>query len=365
MKHLFIHSAFVCLTISKSIYAQKKTDSTRFIGEYKIENNQLFKGTTIGGLSGIEKFSDDIYYFISDDFGEYGKPRMYKTKINYTEKGISTLTFLDVNYLTPPKGKRFLASSSEKLTDTNSLYCDAEAIRYDRKNKKFIWTSEGYSNKICAQPFIFYSDTNGVFTTEFHTDSIFSFDCAGKKGLQHNAVFEGLSFVPQTELLVYSTEKSLYQDIPLPTASSFPIRITFAEKYTGKTIAQYAYMLDNVFENSSNGITDILAVSKDTLLVLERAFDILKGGKIQLYRCTINNATNIQSFSQLKQTDYIPLKKELLIDFSAIGLAHIDNMEGMCWGHTINGKQTLLFVSDNNFNFFQITQVLLFEYVTR
>jgi len=366
MKLVFINSVFTFFTMCTSfIYAQKKADSIKFIGAYTIENDQLFKGTIVGGLSGIEKLSDDRYCFISDDFGEHGKPRMYKAKINYTEKGISEVTFLDVEYLTPPSGKRFISSTSEKLIDTNELYCDAEAIRYDRSHNNFIWTSEGYLNKMCAQPFIFYSDTNGVFTSVFKTDPVFSFDCAGKKGLQHNAAVEGLSFVPQTGLLVYCSEKSLYQDIALQKESSFPVRLIFADSYSGKTIAQYVYMLDNVFENNSNGITDILAVSKDTLLVLERAFEKIRGVKIRLYRCIVDNATNVKSFSQLKPMGYVPVKKELVIDFSATGLAHIDNMEGMTWGHDINGNKSLLFISDNNFNSFKITQLLLFEYISR
>ncbi len=44
------------------------------------------------------------------------------------------------------------------------------------------------------------------------------------------------------------------------------------------------------------------------------------------------------------------------------GLNKIDNIEGMCWGKEFpNGKKSIVFVSDDNFNYRQIFQILVFE----
>lgn len=66
-------------------------------------------------------------------------------------------------------------------------------------------------------------------------------------------------------------------------------------------------------------------------LVFIGSIDKLKGNTIKLYCCFTNKATDVKSFSQFKNADYVPVQKQLLIDFSAIGIKHIDNIEGMTW----------------------------------
>ena len=55
------------------------------------------------------------------------------------------------------------------------------------------------------------------------------------------------------------------------------------------------------------------------------------------------------------------MQKRLLLDMSALGI-YIDNIEGVTWGPRMaDGRRTLLFVSDNNFDTAQQTQFLLFS----
>ena len=55
------------------------------------------------------------------------------------------------------------------------------------------------------------------------------------------------------------------------------------------------------------------------------------------------------------------LEKKLLLDMTTLGI-HIDNIEGVCFGPRLaNGKLSLLFISENNFNKHQVTQLLLFQ----
>jgi hypothetical protein len=85
---------------------------------------------------------------------------------------------------------------------------------------------------------------------------------------------------------------------------------------------------------------------------------------IKVFLTDLNKATNILPVNSLKtNTDFIPATKKLLLNMDHLGM-YIDNIEGMTFGPKLpNGHKTLLFVADNNFNFFEKTQFLLFEVI--
>jgi hypothetical protein len=352
------------LLLLNTAFAQGRLPVFSLKGEYLIENDKKYDNTVIGGLSGIDYSSGNTFYIVSDDPGEHGAPRFYKVIIDYSEKqGIKNVNFLTVNYLKAPMGKTFEASANNADT-TKFIYSDAESIRYDDASGRFLWSSEGYNSKgIMFQPFIFNMDTNGVFIHRLRTDSIFKFDSSGKKGVQHNATFEALDVIPGSSNIVYCSEKSVLQDIRSFKDEIKPIRITIANKISGATLSQFAYPIEDVYKNNSNGVVELLAISADTLWVLERAFDIMNGCSIRLYQATAHKTTDVKQLPELKDKQFTFMKKELLLDFSKTGIKHIDNIEGMTWGYSLSGnKKTILFISDNNFNAFQISQLLLFEY---
>ena len=56
-----------------------------------------------------------------------------------------------------------------------------------------------------------------------------------------------------------------------------------------------------------------------------------------------------------------PLRKKLLLDLETLGI-ELDNLEGMTLGPTLaDGSQSLILISDDNFNPEQTTQLLLFN----
>jgi len=56
--------------------------------------------------------------------------------------------------------------------------------------------------------------------------------------------------------------------------------------------------------------------------------------------------------------------KTLVLNFEDTDLEHIDNLEGMTWGPVLaGGNQTLVVVSDNNFDPTSVTQFLAYEVV--
>ncbi len=357
-------SGCLILLLLNNAFAQSNLPVFSLKGEYTIENNKKYDNTVIGGLSGIDYSSGNIFYAVSDDPGEHGAPRFYKVIIDYSEKqGIKNVKFLTVKYLKPPLGKTFEASTNS-ADNSKFSYSDAESIRYDKNTGHFLWSSEGYNSKgRLFQPFIFNADSNGFFISQLKTDSVFEFNSSGKKGVQHNATFEALDIIPHSNNIVYCSEKSVLQDIHTLKDEIKPIRITIANKTSGITVSQFAYPIEDVYKNNSNGVVELLAISADTLWVLERAFDMMSGCSIRLYQATANKTTDVKQLSELKEKQFTFMKKELLLDFSKSGIKYIDNIEGMTWGYPISGnKKTILFISDNNFNAFQITQLLLFQY---
>jgi len=58
-----------------------------------------------------------------------------------------------------------------------------------------------------------------------------------------------------------------------------------------------------------------------------------------------------------------PLRKELLFDLQELGI-YLDNFEGMTIGPRLpDGSNSLLLISDDNFNDEQISQLFLFRLV--
>ena len=60
--------------------------SLKFIDVYELPHNLNYKGTTIGGLSGIDYDKvNDVYYLISDDRSAINAVRFYTAKVYFNE----------------------------------------------------------------------------------------------------------------------------------------------------------------------------------------------------------------------------------------------------------------------------------------
>ena len=110
------------------------------------------------------------------------------------------------------------------------------------------------------------------------------------------------------------------------------------------------------------------------MLVLERAYMAGLGGRqrnsIRLYVIDTRRATDTSSIAALQPGNHTPAVKTLVADLASFqALSTLDNIEGMCWGPMLPdnkgqpGNRTLMFVSDDNFNPRQVTQLLAFEFL--
>lgn len=109
-----------------------------------------------------------------------------------------------------------------------------------------------------------------------------------------------------------------------------------------------------------NGVSDLVALSDTTFLVLERSS--AAPPTVRIYRAEVGAATDVLPMPSMQSASVTPMSKTLAVDLSATpGLAPLDNVEGITLGPTLpDGRQSVVLVSDNNFSPAQVTQFLLF-----
>jgi len=372
---ILLVSLFIFHTAAQTKYVQPTAviKQLKFLGEYVVPHNMEFKGTTIGGLSGLDYDAEhDVYYAISDDRSEHNPARYYLLKINFSPKGIDTVVFQDVRNMLQPDGTVYPNKKQNPYKTP-----DPEAMRYNPITKQLVWTSEGERDL-------------GIFKTVLENPAITTITTAGKYldtfplppqvlmhkeevGSRQNGVFEGIAFANNYKEAYISVEEPLYQDGPkADTEDVNPmIRILKYDLATKKNTAQYAYKLDPVahaalpFTFKINGVSDILYEAKDKLLVMERSFSTGRMAcTVKIFEADLSKATNIkENLSLIQNKAFVPVTKRLILNMDSLG-RYVDNVEGMTFGPTLpNGHKTLVTVVDNNFLMLEETQFFVFEVI--
>src|SRR5207302_1627928 len=112
-----------------------------------------------------------------------------------------------------------------------------------------------------------------------------------------------------------------------PTATHGALtRITTYDMGTGLPVAQYAYPLEPLFTappdgnvSDTNGVSDLVALDHDHLLVVERA-SIFKDNnwKIRIFLAERGDATDVLGRDSLAGPPIRTLRKRLLVDLSGV-----------------------------------------------
>lgn len=346
--------------------------SLTFLDEYIIPFNFSFQQTNVGGLSGIDYDSaSNTYYIISDDRSAINPARFYTAQINIINKKIDTIFFTGVKTFVQPTGA-YYPNSMEDADHTP----DPEAIRFNSRTNQIIWSSEGErivgkGKTILEDPAIYVANANGQTLDSFAIPPVLKMQ-ATENGPRQNGVLEGLAIDKNYEFLYAALEEPLYEDGPRADLQDFNTwtRILKFDVKTKKLVAQYAYKLEPVMYAPSppgafliNGVSEILWVDKDHLLVMERSFSTGRpSSTIRLFLADLSGATDISNNPSLKITPPLrAITKTLMLNMDDLN-RYIDNVEGITFGPLLpNGNQSLIFVTDNNFSDKQLTQILLFE----
>lgn len=374
LKYLFL---FACITIVASCSSVKKTRQVETVADlklvdvYTIPHDFSFKGTTVGGLSGIDyDAGSNVFYTVCDDRSDRQPARFYRFSVSFSEKKIDTVLFQEAISLLQPDGTTY---PSIKQNPANTP--DPEAIRFNPKTKELVWTSEGErilnaKDTILQDPAIHFITTAGKYLRSISLPAGLQMQQT-PNGPRRNGVLEGASFSSDYKTLYVSLEEPRYEDGP--QADLIPneawVRIYAFNSSNGKNTAQYAYKLDPVAHAPNppgsfmvNGIPDILYLGNQKMLVMERSFSTGRiPCTIKIFEVDLREAADIQNVPSLKnQPPPKPLQKKLVLNLDQLGI-YTDNIEGMCLGPKLaNGKRTLWMIADNNFAKEEKTQLLLF-----
>lgn len=379
---LIFASLLLLLTSSCSLPQIKAEDrlflnlSLDYLGAYSLPK-QDFEATRVGGLSGITYDRQrDRFYAISDDRSNFAPARFYTLKLDLnpvteTASGsvaneIRAVTIENVVTLKAENGKPFAAST-----------IDLEGIAISPRQSVFI-ASEGVTEQGIA-PFVDEFDlATGNWRARLPIPNRYVPTTTNGKvtGVQNNQGFESLTVNAgsygsgQLEpfRLFTATESALQQDLPPNSSPSDPAHVRLLHYLIGEDqtllLSEHLYSLDPPIEGTDNqGLSELLVFDQGGhFLSLERAFGIT-GFSGKIFQLAMGGATDIATIPSFEGNveGITPIYKRLLLDLTDLGIP-LDNYEGMTLGPQLpDGSQSLILVSDDNFNDLQVTEFLLFR----
>jgi hypothetical protein len=337
----------------------------RLLGETILPHGMQFRGTTVGGLSGLDHDpASGLWVALSDDRSELQPARLYTLRIAVRPDKLE-VQLLEVVTLRDARGQPF------SKRQFGGEVVDPEAIRLLPGGRSMLWTSEGdfRSNQ---SPTVREARLDGTHLRDFQVPAMLQFASRPGTGPRDNNTFEGLALTPDARIAWVAMEAALEQDGPVPGVGrpGGPCRFTAFDVASGRALRQIAYLPDAVPRAptipggfADNGVSEILMIDANRMLVLERAFMMGVGISLRLYEIDAREASDTLPVQRLRSGEYRPAAKRLVADFDHLGLSRLDNTEGMCWGPRLpNGHRSLVVVSDDNFSARQVTQFAAFDY---
>ena len=339
------------------------------LGVISVPFNMPAFETPVGGLSGVAyDRGQDAYYFVSDDRAANGPARIYQATLDLESGALesSDLQWTGLIALMDESGAAFARGT-----------IDPEGLVYTGEN--FYVASEGNGTfQPPLAPAIIEFTPSGEFVASLSLPAWYLPAADGSRGARNNRALESLTLTPDGRYLISATENALAQDGPIASLDwGSPARILLFDRTTNSVAAEYVYMVDAVPTaptslngEAGNGLADLLAVGDFSveqgvnLLALERSYVDGVGNTIRLYRVSTVGARDVSTLDRLVGDALVtPVTKELLFDFGELGSQYgitPDNLEGLALGPRLpDGRQTIVVISDNNFNPLQTTQLWL------
>ncbi|MBM0105011.1 esterase-like activity of phytase family protein [Steroidobacter sp. S1-65] len=339
--------------------AEQCAATLRLIDVYSIPAGTRVNGDLLGGISGIDYDARTReWLLLSDDRSEHGPPRFFRAQLQFDSHQLTNVALLGAQHL-------------KHATASNEDWIDPESIRLDPRRNELLIASEGDAQRRTG-PWVRRADRTGRWLGEIPLpptlDALTAF---GERGPRPNRAIEGLAFAPNYRTLWIGLEAPLLQDGEPPNMHhGADIRFTRMAWPRG-AIKQYVYAAEPARrhqpdESADNGISEILALEQNELLVLERSGIKLAAGGFRfhtrLYCASVADATDVASFDSLAGGTYTRMNKRLLLDFDDLPDVTADNLEAMGWGPKLaNGSRSLVLASDNNFFANVATQLWIFE----
>ncbi|CAM4300106.1 hypothetical protein MB901379_03219 [Mycobacterium basiliense] len=354
-----------------SPHPARPADSPRallsYLGQAQIPFGATVDGVVIGGLSGISYDAGrEVYYAISDDRSEEGPVRFFSVRLSLSDKGIDNVSVIASHTLLDRSGEPFeplnLSASPPVVPP------DPEGIAFDPQRQRLYWSSEGERltdrEPVLVNPWIWIAGLDGHYLGQFTLPANLAMS-AQLTGPRHNQALEGLALAPDGRSLYAAMEEPRYDDGPETGRDHRTLtRITKFDVATAEPTAQFGYPLEApVWPASRNGVSDLVALSDTSFLVVERS--VALPPVIRVFRTEITGATDVLGLPSMRGAAVTPASKSLAVDLSTLsnapGLSPLHNVEGITLGPKLSdGRQSVVLVSDDDFSPVTVTQFLLF-----
>ncbi|HEY9105145.1 MAG TPA: esterase-like activity of phytase family protein [Roseateles sp.] len=358
-----------------------------YLGQQIVPTGASFRGIPVGGLSSIDYVPATGHYLaICDDRSDRAPARFYELALDLSkfrrsaDPGDAGVTWVDMTTMLDLDGQPFARNK-----------VDPESLRLDTKRNLIYWANEGERTSALMQnPTLRRMHPNGKPAGEFAVPDYYNPSgsasglAAGDMGVYNNLAFESVAITPDGKTLWTMVENGLAQDsLPTAVGRGSRARMLSFDLDTGKPGAEYVYDVSplpfppaKAGDFATNGVPDMLALSSTEFIVIERAFAVgaatpgraaltkrPTSNTIKLFRIDTRGATDVSGWTSIKGHDIVPVKRRLLLDLSTLtnddgSVLALDNIEGITFGPTVDGKRTLILVSDNNFNPAQFTQFI-------
>lgn len=338
-----------------------------YLGQSQVPFGATFENTIVGGLSAISyDAGSQLYYVISDDRSQKSPARFYTVQLSLSLRGIDKVTFTSTRPLLDRSGQPF--RPLELNATPPVVPPDPEGIAFDPGRQRLYWSSEGErvtAGPVLEDPWVRIAGLDGAYLGQFTLPPNLAMS-AQPTGPRRNRALEGLTLTPDGRWVFAAMEDPGYNDGPATDDGHQVLtRVTKFDAATGMETAQYAYpMAPPPPPADLNGVSDLVALSDTTFLVLERSDSVPP--YVRIYRADLGAATDVSAVPSLQHAALTPMSKSLAADLGATpGLGTLgnptDNVEGITLGPKLpDGRQSVVLVTDNNFSPAQITQFLLF-----
>jgi Esterase-like activity of phytase len=326
--------------------------------------------THIGGLSGIDldptaSGADPVFLVISDGRAA-SEPRqtvfpvVYRVRLGIRDDGLA--------------GEPQFIAAQRPLQAPDRPFApasiDPEALRFDPQRNRIYWTSEEHPPALRAMT------PDGIHVAQATLPPGLV-----SGGILPNGSFEALAITDDGSRLFAAMELPLESDGE-PSSPTAPAKIRIVEFSAEplEPVRQYAYCVDPIRKPPLDpahaqrrpfdpvvmiGITELLWVAGDVLLVLERGFTRGyppgQANSARLYAVNLKRAPRVDTPESVRAIDCATYPKAAYLDLETLGI-WIDNVEGMSFGPDLaNGDGTLVLVTDDNVRATQRTQFIVLQ----
>lgn len=378
-----MRAGLLALLLAGSAQAQ----TLAYLGQQVLPAGTRFQGTTVGGLSSIDyNAAKGRYLAICDDGSERSPARFYEFTLD--------LSKFSRRVSPGHEGVKFTAVTTLRDLDGQPFQrhrVDPESLRLDTRRGLIYWASEGQRvSGGMHSPTVRRMRPDGTPEGDFPVPGHYiprgsaGGIAAGDTGIQNNLAFESIAITPDGKTLWTMAENALAQDdLPATVEHGSRARLLSFDLDTGKAGAEYIYEVGPVphppikaGDFSTNGVSEMLALSAHEFIAIERAYATgavtpgrspvtgkPAGTTIRLYRIDTQGATDVAGWPSIKGRDVTPVKRTLLLDLATLksddgSTLALDNIEGITFGPTVDGKRTLILISDDNFSDQQFTQFI-------